>query len=87
MEQGRIHSSPPGSHGGNLDNKELIQGSTLYLPIHVDGALFSIGDGHSIQGDGEVSISALETCMNGVIELNLRKDLTLNWPMAEPQSH
>ena len=87
LEQGRINSSPPGSHGGNLDNKELVQGSTLYLPVHVDGALFSIGDGHAIQGDGEVSISALETCMNGIIELNLRKDLILNWPMAETHSH
>ena len=50
---GRISSGPPGHHTGNLDNKELVAGSTLFLPVHVPGALLSIGDGHAMQGDGE----------------------------------
>jgi acetamidase/formamidase len=58
---GRISTIQPRAHGGNLDNKELVAGSTLYLPIHVDGALFSCGDGHGAQGDGEVCVTAIET--------------------------
>ena len=52
---GRVSSGPPGSHAGNLDNKELVAGSTLYVPVHVPGALLSMGDGHGMQGDGEVT--------------------------------
>lgn len=76
-------SVPPGSYGGNLDNKELLAGSRVFLPVFVPGALFSIGDGHSAQGDGEVNTTAIETSMNGTIELKLRKDLKLNAPIAE----
>src|SRR5690349_6529622 len=62
---GRISSGPPGVHAGNMDNKELGAGSTLYLPVHVPGALFSAGDGHGAQGDGEVDLSAIETNLRG----------------------
>src|SRR6201981_2606512 len=80
---GPIGSPPPRRNGGNMDNKELVAGSTLYLPIHVDGALFSVGDGHGVQGDGEVWITALETGLIGTFELHVRDDFTLEWPMAE----
>jgi len=76
-------SIPPGCYGGNIDNRELQAGSRIFLPIYVPGALFSIGDGHSAQGDGEVNVTAIETSMNGKITLKLRKDLSLTTPMAE----
>ena len=79
--------APPRRNGGNLDNKELVAGTTLYLPIHVDGALFSCGDGHGVQGDGEVCITAIETGLTGTFELHLRSDMTLEWPMAETPTH
>ena len=84
---GRISSGPPGWHGGNLDNKELVSGTTLYLPVHVPGALFSVGDGHAAQGDGEVDGSALETSLAGTLELIVRKDLHWRWPRAETPTH
>jgi acetamidase/formamidase len=62
---GRISSRPPGWHGGNLDNKDLVAGSALWLPVHVPGALLSVGDGHALQGDGEVTGTALETSLRG----------------------
>jgi len=84
---GRISSGPPGSHAGNLDNKELVAGSTLYLPVHVPGALLSMGDGHGMQGDGEVSLTALETSLRGTIQVTVRKGKHLNWPRAETPTH
>jgi acetamidase/formamidase len=84
---GPIASPPPRRNGGNMDNKELIAGTTLYLPIYVDGALFSVGDGHGVQGDGEVCITAIETGLIGTFELHLRDDMTLEWPMAETPTH
>ena len=84
---GRISSRPPGWHGGNLDNKDLVAGSTLYLPVHVAGALLSIGDGHARQGDGEVTGTALETSLRGTFELRLRKGQRLRWPRAETPTH
>jgi len=84
---GRISSRPPGWHGGNLDNKDLIAGSTLYLPVHVNGALLSIGDGHARQGDGEVTGTALETSLRGTFELRVRKGQRLRWPRAETPTH
>ncbi|HUR34151.1 MAG TPA: acetamidase/formamidase family protein [Vicinamibacterales bacterium] len=80
---GRISSRPPGWHGGNLDNKDLVAGSTLYLPVHVAGALLSIGDGHARQGDGEVTGTAVETSLRGTFELRVRKGQRLRWPRAE----
>jgi len=84
---GRISSRAPGWHGGNLDNKDLVSGSTLYLPVHVTGALLSIGDGHGMQGDGEVTGTALETSLRGTFELRVRKGERLRWPRAETPTH
>jgi acetamidase/formamidase len=84
---GRISSGPPGSHAGNLDNKELVAGSTLYLPIHTRGALLSMGDGHAMQGDGEVTLTALETSLIGTIQVTVRKGKRLIWPRAETPTH
>lgn len=84
---GTIGTPPPRKNGGNLDNKELVAGTTLYLPIFVDGALFSIGDGHGVQGDGEVCITAIETGLVGTFRLSVRDDLKLEWPMAETPTH
>jgi acetamidase/formamidase len=80
---GRISSVPPGHHAGNLDNRELVAGSTLYIPIFVAGALFEIGDGHAAQGDGEVDQTAIETSLRGRLQLTVRKDMKLTWPRAE----
>ena len=82
-EEMNTSSVSPGIHGGNLDNRELQAGSRVFLPVFVPGALFSIGDGHSAQGDGEVDVTAIETSMNGTIQLNLHKKYNLTAPMAE----
>ena len=82
-EHGRVSSNPPGRHAGNLDNRELVAGSTLYIPVFVPGALFAIGDGHAAQGDGEVSQTAIETSLRGRVQLTVRKGMTLSWPRAE----
>jgi acetamidase/formamidase len=84
---GRISSRPPGWHGGNLDNKDLVAGSVLYLPVHVPGALLSIGDGHALQGHGEVTGTALETSLRGTFELRVIKGQRLRWPRAETPTH
>src|ERR1700732_2331157 len=84
---GRISSNPPWVHGGNLDNKELVAGTTLYLPIHVRGALFQVGDGHAGQGDGEVDVTAMETSLIGTFQFIVRKDMHLRWPRAETPTH
>ncbi|HEV8193534.1 MAG TPA: acetamidase/formamidase family protein [Ktedonobacterales bacterium] len=75
---------PPRRVGGNMDCRELVAGSTLWLPVEVDGALFSIGDGHAAQGDGEVSRMAIECPMDQVeLTFNLRRDLKLHLPQAD----
>ncbi|HVZ46609.1 MAG TPA: acetamidase/formamidase family protein [Ramlibacter sp.] len=89
---GRISSKEPRVHGGNIDNKELVAGSTLYLPVHVAGANFSVGDGHAAQGDGEVCVTALETCLDGKFTLHLHKgggigDPLQVYPRAETPTH
>jgi acetamidase/formamidase len=84
---GRLTSLIPRAFGGNLDNKELGAGSTLYLPVFVEGALFSCGDGHGAQGDGEVCITAIETALEGTFEFHLREDLAFAMPRAETRSH
>jgi len=84
---GRISSGPPGPHVGNIDNKEIVAGSTLYLPVHVPGALLSIGDGHAMQGDGEVTGTALETSLRGTVQITVRKGRRLAWPRAETPTH
>ena len=84
---GRISSGPPWIHAGNLDNRELVAGTTLFIPVHAPGALFSAGDGHAGQGNGEVDITALETSLVGTFQLVVRKDLRLRWPRAETPTH
>jgi acetamidase/formamidase len=82
-ELGRVSSNPPSRHAGNMDNKELVAGSTLYIPVFAPGALFEIGDGHAAQGDGEVDQTAIETSLRGRLQLTVRKDMKLTWPRAE----
>jgi acetamidase/formamidase len=84
---GRVSSGPPGVHAGNLDNKELIAGTTLYIPVHATGALFAVGDGHAAQGNGEVCLTAIETSLRGTFQFVVRKDLKLRWPRAETPTH
>lgn len=84
---GRLPSIQPRKFGGNMDNKELVAGTTLYLPVFTPGALFSAGDGHAVQGDGEVCITALETGLTGTFRLTVRKDLGYTYPFAESPTH
>jgi acetamidase/formamidase len=84
---GRISSAPPGVHTGNLDNKDITAGTTLFMPIYAPGALFSVGDGHAAQGHGEVDLSAIETGLRGKFQFIVRKDMKLTWPRAETATH
>ena len=84
---GRINSAPPGIHAGNLDNKDLVEGTKLFIPVHVAGALFEAGDGHAGQGNGEVDVTALETGLEGTFLFVVRKDMHLKWPRAETPTH
>ena len=84
---GAISTKEPREHGGNLDNKELVQGSALFLPVWTPGANFSAGDGHGVQGDGEVCINALETCLTGAFTFVLHKGQPLLHPRAESPTH
>jgi acetamidase/formamidase len=86
-DSGRVSSNPPGMHAGNMDNKELTAGTTLFIPVHAPGALFEIGDGHAAQGDGEVDQTAIETSLSGRLQLIVRKDMHLTWPRAETRTH
>jgi len=86
-EYGTISSIEPREFGGNIDNKELIPGSSLFLPVFVPGANFSCGDGHAVQGDGEVCLTALETCLDGTFELVLHKGRRLAFPRAVTPTH
>jgi acetamidase/formamidase len=87
VSAGRISSGPPGIHAGNLDNRDLVAGTTLFIPVHVPGALFEVGDGHAGQGNGEVDITALETSLDGTFEFIVRKGMKLKWPRAETPTH
>lgn len=84
---GRISTIEPRAHGGNIDNKELVAGTTLYLPVHTDGALFSCGDGHAAQGDGEVCVTAIETALQGRFRLTVQRDMDVTYPQAETPTH
>jgi len=84
---GRISSAPPWFHAGNLDNKELVAGTTLFIPVNAPGALFEVGDGHAAQGNGEVDITALETSLVGIFQFVVRKDMHLRWPRGETPTH
>lgn len=84
---GRISSAPPGIHAGNLDNKDLVAGTSLFIPVHVPGALFEVGDGHAGQGNGEVDITALETSLVGTFQFVLHKGMHLKWPRGETPTY
>jgi len=84
---GRVSSGPPNVFGGNMDNRDLVGGATLYLPVFVPGALLSIGDGHAAQGYGEVCLSAIETSLKGEIQVVLHKNKPLKQPRAETPTH
>ena len=84
---GRIDSAPPGVHAGNMDNKELVAGTTLYLPVHSKGALFEVGDGHVGQGNGEVDITAMETSLRGTLQFVVHKGTNQKYPRAETPTH
>jgi len=84
---GRYNSTPPWMHAGNMDLKELVAGTTLYIPVHAKGALFEAGDGHAGQGNGEVDITALETMLTGTFQFIVHKDMHLLWPRAETSTH
>jgi acetamidase/formamidase len=86
-EVGRVSSNPPSTHAGNLDNKELVAGTTLFIPVHVRGALFEVGDGHAAQGDGEVDQTGIETSLRGRLQLTVRKGMKLTWPRGETNTY
>jgi acetamidase/formamidase len=81
--EGKLSSAPPAYNAGNLDNKWLVAGTKVYIPVQVPGALFSAGDGHAAQGDGEVCITAVETNLTGVFRFRVHKSMKLRWPRAE----
>jgi acetamidase/formamidase len=85
--KGRINSGPPGDHAGNLDNKDLVAGTKLFIPVRVPGALFEVGDGHAGQGNGEVDITAMETSLQGTFQFIVRKDMHLKGPRGETPTH
>ncbi len=84
---GKLNSGPPWMHAGNMDNKELVAGTKLFIPVHAPGALFEAGDGHGGQGNGEVDITALETWLTGTFRFVVHKDQHLLWPRAETPSN
>ena len=86
-EYGPCSSVEPREFGGNMDNKEFIAGASVFFPVFVPGANFSTGDGHAVQGDGEVCLTALETCLNGTFEFILHKNKTLAMPRAITDTH
>ena len=86
-EAGRWNSAPPWVHAGNLDNKELVAGTSLFIPVAVKGALLEIGDGHAAQGNGEVDITAIETSLIGHLQLIVHKGKPQHWPRAETPTH
>jgi acetamidase/formamidase len=87
LNWGRANSIVPRAFGGNMDNKELVAGTTVYYPVFNDGALFSVGDGHGVQGDGEVCVTAVETALTGRFKFTVRKDMKLTQPRAETSTH
>jgi acetamidase/formamidase len=86
-DAGRWNSAPPWIHAGNMDNKEMTAGTTLYIPVYVNGALFEIGDGHAAQGNGEVDGTAIETALSGLLQFVVHKHKKLAWPRAETPTH
>jgi acetamidase/formamidase len=85
--KGRVNSGPPAEYAGNLDNKDLVAGTRLFIPVFVPGALFEVGDGHAGQGNGEVDITAMETSLIGTFQFIVRKDMHLKGPRGETPTH
>jgi acetamidase/formamidase len=81
--EAKLNSAPPWIHAGNMDNKELVAGTTLYIPVHQKGALFEVGDGHAGMGNGEVDVTAMETSLTGTFQFVVHKGVSLRWPCAE----
>jgi acetamidase/formamidase len=79
----KLNSAPPWIHAGNMDNKELVLGTTLYIPVHQAGALFEVGDGHAGMGNGEIDVTAMETSLTGTFQFIVHKGVSLRWPRAE----
>ena len=79
----KLNSAPPWIHAGNMDNKELVAGTTLYIPVHQPGALFEVGDGHAGMGNGEVDVTAMETSLTGTFQFIVHKGVSLRSPRAE----
>jgi len=84
---GRVNSAPPGYYAGNMDNKEIVAGTTVFIPVQRPQALLDIGDGHLAMGDGEVDVTAVESPLIGVLRLTVRKDMHLLYPRAETPTH
>jgi acetamidase/formamidase len=84
---GAISTIEPRQHGGNMDNKELVEGTALFLPVWAEGGLFSVGDGHAVQGDGEVNLTAIEASLKGAFTLILHKKAGLAFPRAATPTH
>src|SRR6185503_10165763 len=84
---GRVNSAPPSIWAGNLDNKELVAGTSLFIPVWTKGALLEVGDGHAAMGNGEVDITAIETSLIGDVQLVVHKNMHLDWPRAETPTH
>jgi acetamidase/formamidase len=88
LSPGVTSSVPPGPHGGNVDLSEMIEGSTMFIPVWKPGALIFTGDSHAVQGDGEINLSALETRMKELrIQVVLHKQKNFAWPVAETETH
>lgn len=86
-EAEKIGSTEPFAHAGNMDNKELVAGTTLYIPVAAKGAMFEAGDGHAGQGNGEVDITAMETFLTGTFKFIVHKKHPMSWPRAETPTH
>ncbi|HTE43151.1 MAG TPA: acetamidase/formamidase family protein [Steroidobacteraceae bacterium] len=87
VAMGRVPSGAPNIFGGNMDNRDLGAGATLYLPVYIAGGMFSVGDGHAAQGHGEVCVSAVEASLKGEVQIILHKGKTIKWPRAETPTH
>ncbi|NLC97315.1 MAG: acetamidase, partial [Erysipelotrichaceae bacterium] len=85
-KEGKINTGTPGTHGGNMDNKRIKEGATLYLPIFHEGALFSLGDVHAAMGDGEIMVSGIEINANVTVKISVLKDVTIKTPMLENEA-
>lgn len=86
-EPGPVDSVPPSVYGGNVDNRQFGVGTSMYYPVQVDGALFTAGDPHIAEGDGEISGTAIEAHLDGLFQFVLHKDLDVFTPTLETQSH